>query len=95
MAETSSGNPYVDETLEENLVIRKFDADVDPRELIWHRDKEDRVVKVLEGKGWILQFEDELPAVLNKGETAFIPKMVYHRLIRGQSDLILKIRKNK
>ena len=32
--------------------IRTFSKDVDKLELIWHQDKEDRNVEILEGKGW-------------------------------------------
>lgn len=32
--------------------IRMFSKDVDSMELVWHQDKEDREIEVLEGKGW-------------------------------------------
>jgi len=66
--------------------------DVDPSELVWHMDREDRVVKVLEGASWYLQMDNELPKKLIEGKGYFIPKMSYHRIIRGTSNLILEIK---
>ena len=45
--------------------IRTFSKDVDPMDLIWHTDNEDRDIEVLEGEGWQFQRDNELPLVLN------------------------------
>tara|TARA_Y100000385_G_C13017697_1_gene604646 strand:- start:200 stop:496 length:297 start_codon:yes stop_codon:yes gene_type:complete len=75
-----------------NHVIRIFSEDVNEDELVWHRDKEDRKVHVLEGIGWMLQLDNEEPVELEKGKGYyFIPKMVYHRIIKGEGSLTLEI----
>jgi quercetin dioxygenase-like cupin family protein len=81
-------NPYTDEN-----TIRTFSKDVDKMSLIWHTDQEDRTVTVLEGKGWQLQRDNELPLTLNEGDNIFIPMGQIHRVIKGSTDLKLKIEK--
>ena len=41
--------------------IRSFSKNVKKLELVWHKDDEDRDIEILEGKGWQMQFDDELP----------------------------------
>jgi surfactin synthase thioesterase subunit len=60
--------------------IRTFSKDVDPMELIWHMDDEDRNIEILEGKDWKFQFDDELPLSLVKGDHIFITKHRIHRI---------------
>ena len=79
-------NPYADEN-----TTRTFSKDVDKMSLIWHTDQEDRTITVLEGKGWQLQRDNELPLTLNEGDNIFIPKGEIHRVIKGSTDLKLKI----
>jgi len=74
------------------LLIREFSADVDSRELVWHRDRRDRKITVKNGSGWMIQFENKLPQNLVEGQTYSIKKNVYHRIIRGNSGLILEIK---
>ena len=83
--------PFKQVKLRENIVRRTFTMDVDPSELIWHMDREDRVVKVLEGASWYLQLDNELPKKLIEGKEYYIPKMTYHRVIKGTTDLIVEI----
>ena len=71
--------------------IRTFSKDVDPMSLIWHTDLEDRKIEVLEGKGWMFQRDDELPLELKEGDNIFIPKHQVHRIIKGTTDLKIKI----
>ena len=66
--------------------------DVDASELVWHIDREDRVVKVVEGDSWHIQMDNELPRKLIEGKEYFIPKMSFHRIIKGTSNLILEIK---
>jgi hypothetical protein len=70
---------------------RIFPVDVLEEDLIWHRDKEDRVFTVLEGSGWGFQLENGLPFELNLGDEVTIHKMVYHRLIKGITPLKVEI----
>ena len=78
--------PYLDTSN-----IRTFSKDVDPMELIWHMDDEDRDIEILEGKGWQMQFDDELPFDLVKGVHIFIKRHRIHRIHKGITDLKIKI----
>lgn len=71
--------------------IRTFSKNIDPMSLIWHMDLEDRKIEVLEGKGWQFQRDDELPLELKEGDHIFIPKGQIHRVIKGKTDLKIKI----
>mgnify|MGYP003990652821 CR=1 FL=1 len=79
-------NPY-----ENKGNIRTFSKDVDPMELVWHQDKEDRNVEVLEGEGWQFQKDNELPFELVKGDRIFITEGRIHRILKGTTDLKIKI----
>lgn len=80
--------------IDDNSFYRIFDMDIEDPELVWHRDKSDRECYVVEGEGWMFQFEDELPFTIREGDTIHISRMDYHRLIAGQSRLVLKIYEN-
>ena len=82
--------PYT-ESYDNGLIIRQFDEDVNDDELIWHRDKRTREITVLEGSGWQLQLDNQLPKELKRGRLYKIPKMEYHRLIKGTGKLVVKI----
>ena len=83
--------PYQDIQKESNTVIRVFDQDIDPIELMWHRDKEDRIVEALEPTDWLVQLDNELPTLIDK--PIFIPKYIWHRTIKGTGPLKVKITK--
>jgi hypothetical protein len=86
-----SGKPYTDLEITEEYTIREFDENVDPIELLWHRDNEHRTL-YLQGKtDWKIQLENELPTTFTP--PIFIPKHKYHRLIKGTGKLRLKIYK--
>jgi len=85
-------NPY-QEIQQGELTIRTFSKDVAGLELVWHRDKEDREVKVIKGVGWFFQREDCLPTLMTKGDIIQIKKEEWHRIIKGRTDLIVEIRK--
>lgn len=84
-------NPYTQTKIDDSSFIREFDQSVAPIELVWHRDERDRVVKVLEGEGWSFQFDNEIPRKLQKGDIVEINKMVYHRVIKGDTNLVLEV----
>ena len=86
VAETSSGKPYTDRGDE-----RIFSEDVEDAELIWHRDKYNREITILEGDGWQLQLDNTLPEELIKGKIYKIPALEYHRVIKGKGNLKIKI----
>ncbi len=91
VVEISSGKPY-SEVLENDYVIREFSSDVDESELIWHRDKKTRKVTILQGEGWKIQMDNSLPETLEEGREYHIPKMEYHRLIKGTGNLLIQIK---
>ena len=70
---------------------RTFSKDVDPMELVWHQDKEDREIEVLEGEGWMFQRDNELPLELKKGDRIFITELEIHRILKGSTNLKIKI----
>ena len=79
------------EPYKDNNNIRTFSKDVDPLSLIWHTDLEDRNIVVLEGEGWQFQRDNELPLELREGDHIFIPKGQIHRVIKGTTNLKIKI----
>lgn len=82
--------PYTDFFCKDYF-YRTFKEDTDPKFLVWHRDSCNRIVKVYTGRGWKIQFDDELPIELKINEEFEIPKYRYHRLIKGEGELLLKI----
>ena len=72
-----------------DTILRKLKEDIYEDELVWHRDRRDRKVEILNNTNWMVQLEDEIPHQLK--ETIFIPKNTYHRLIKGTGDLDLRI----
>ena len=74
-----------------SATLRVFDQEVEEEDLVWHRDRNKRTIEVLESGNWKLQLDNNRPILLEKGMTYTIPKMVYHRVIKGQYDLVLRI----
>jgi quercetin dioxygenase-like cupin family protein len=72
-------------------LYREFDIEVPIDELVWHRDKQDRYVEIIEGTDWCFQLDNELPILLKKGQVLFIPKETYHRIIKGIDTLKIRI----
>ena len=81
-------NPY-SQRRENNLIVRTFSQDIDEDELVWHRDKKDREIRVLEETDWMFQFDNELPQIIK--DVIFIPKNTYHRVIKGTNNLNITI----
>ena len=53
-----SGRPYIDLETSTDYIVREFGDDIDPIELMWHRDDEDRSVEILDvGQGWQFQYD--------------------------------------
>jgi quercetin dioxygenase-like cupin family protein len=86
-------NPYTNTPFTETSVIREFSSEVDPMDLVWHQDEEDRTIEILEGNGWQLQRDNELPLALQEGDSIFIPMGQIHRVIKGNNNLKLQITK--
>lgn len=85
-----SDKPYC-EKKEGEFFIREFAPSVDIEELKWHRDYEDRIVEVINDNDWKYQEDNKLPQPL-KG-TIFIPKGLWHRVIKGTTPLKIKLQK--
>lgn len=83
--------PFVEER-HEGVRVRTFNADTDPEELVWHRDDEDRTVRVVEADGWYFQRDGELPFQLNPGDVISIRRQEWHRVImRKPTRLVVEI----
>lgn len=85
--------PFTEKQISKKIFLREFKRDVVSDELIWHMDREDRYVKVISGKGWELQMDNQLPEIMRKGKIYFIPSYTYHRVIKGDTDLIVEVKK--
>jgi hypothetical protein len=83
--------PFSEEIKGKNNSIRIFRSDVDEGSLMWHRDREDRIIESIGETDWLIQIDNELPKVIDK---VFIPMGVYHRVIKGTGDLKIKLIKN-
>ena len=77
---------------EEGFIIRTFAHDVDSEELTWHYDLHERFVICEHDTDWMVQFDIEIPKPIKKGETVHVPPYVYHRVIKGSGNLIVKIK---
>jgi quercetin dioxygenase-like cupin family protein len=83
--------PYINISTTSTHTIREFNENIDSTELLWHRDLKDRKVTILEGNGWYFQRDNELPLELKEGVSIFIPKLEWHRVIKGNTTLKIKI----
>ena len=84
-------NPYKDTLLSKEQVIRTFDESIDPIELMWHRDQEDRIIESIEPSDWKFQLDNQLPTLIDK--PIFIPRYTWNRAIKGTGPLKVKITK--
>jgi hypothetical protein len=85
-------NPYKDIEVTDKYIIREFNENIDPIELMWHRDDENRTVEILGETDWKLQLDNQLPTSIN--EQIFIERHQWHRVIKGTGTLKLKIHKS-
>jgi len=86
-----SKHPYT-ENKKGKYIIREFDVNISTDELVWHRDTNDRVVEVLSGNGWKFQMDNRLPIELKEGMELQIPKETFHRIGKGNTKLVIKIK---
>lgn len=91
--EISSGEPYIEYRLNNGDRLRVFKEEVPEEYLVWHRDKEDRDIYIEDNQGWKLQMDNDIPKHLEKDKNYFIPKDVYHRIVKGYGRLIIRIKK--
>ena len=88
----SKTKPYKDLEVTNEHIIREFDENIDPIELMWHRDDENRLVEALEPTDWFIQLDNQLPVSMN--QSIFIPRHMWHRVLKGTDKLKLKIYKS-
>ena len=81
--------PFDETQLGDNIFLREFSQDTDSGEFIWHRDYEDRVVESIEDTDWQIQLDNELPKKI-QGKV-FIPRGVWHRVIKGTGNLRIRL----
>jgi len=82
---------YSEDKVSSIIYTRLFSEDIDDSELVWHRDGEDRLLKVLNGgENWLIQLDDELPKPIHN---TYIKKDVYHRLIKGNGYILIELTK--
>lgn len=84
--------PFTERELEETVYERTFKEELEDSDLLWHWDEEDREVTALHETDWLFQFDNQLPQPMI-GEIK-IPKGVWHRVIKGNGDLIIRVKKN-
>jgi quercetin dioxygenase-like cupin family protein len=74
-----------------NTFERIFREHTKDHELVWHRDRLDRTVTVIESTGWKFQEDNKIPVELKAGDTLHIKANEYHRIIKGQGSLVVEI----
>ena len=90
---TEEKRPYVNLEVTKDYIIREFNENIDPIELKWHRDREDRIIEIVGKTDWKIQLENQLPTSIN--QPVRIPKGEWHRVIKGNGKLTLKIHLNE
>ena len=83
--------PYENLEVTEEYIIRKFPNDTEAEDLLWHRDRENRLIEHVSGTGWSFQYDNELPIPIEPNHCIDIPAGAWHRIHRGSDDLIIKI----
>ena len=86
---------YTDKILSEGHFLRKFHSDYSGMELDWHRDYNDRTIRVIKGRGWKCQIDDQLPRPMHEGQFIKIPARTFHRLFSGYGPLIIEVVEGK
>lgn len=81
--------PFTQQLINSNKFIRVFKNDTNIVDLVWHKDKNDRIIKSINTTNWQIQLDNQLPQIINK--EIFIPKGVYHRLIKGTDNINLEL----
>lgn len=86
-----NNSPYR-QKVNKGIKTRVFDKSLKESDLKWHRDKNNRYIKVISGKEWKIQLENSFPVELVEGKTYFINSKKWHRLIKGKNNLVIKIK---
>ena len=85
--------PYKHFQVTETSFLRTFGVDVDEKDLVWHRDENERLIYVIHvDPGWSFQRDNQLPQKMVSNETVVrIKAGEYHRLIKGDGACVLYI----
>jgi hypothetical protein len=83
--------PFEEIRISENVFIRTFDPEVESDELKWHIDLEDRLIECDNHNNWMIQVDNQLPNFVDT--KCYIKAGVWHRLIKGNEKLVIKITK--
>jgi len=84
-------NPYQQLQINDSSFRRIFESTTHSDELVWHRDRKSRLVKIIESQGWKFQHDNGIPITLSPGDVIEIPAEQYHRIIKGNGNLIVEI----
>lgn len=84
-------NPYIQKDIAPNKFQRIFRHHTEESELVWHRDRKNRTVKIIESDGWKFQEDNKLPIELHNGDTLHIKAYEYHRILKGNGSLVVEI----
>lgn len=82
--------PYTEEYAD-GWFYRSFTEETAKSEMVWHRDREDRIIEAVQPTDWLLQMEDSLPVSI-EGQI-FVPMGAWHRAIKGTGELKIRIKK--
>jgi len=85
--------PFTENLIKDNVFLREFKEDTNESELVWHQDQEERILTVVKSNNWKLQMDNELPITLQEGQKYSIPAYFYHRVIKGEGDLVIVVEK--
>lgn len=85
--------PFTEKIISEGVVERTFAKDINRDDLVWHRDRGDRRLVVVESVGWQFQMDNQLPINLEPGQELLVPAGNWHRVIKGSSPLRVIINK--
>jgi hypothetical protein len=70
---------------------RTFSHNVNPDELKWHRDREDRAITPVGSNDWMFQRDNSLPEPID--HEIKIQSGEWHRVIKGTTDLVVRVQK--
>lgn len=86
----NNDKPYEEKYID-GWFYRTFTEETAKYEMVWHRDREDRIIEVVEPTDWLFQIEDKLPIPI-EGQI-FVPMGIWHRAIKGTKELKIRIKK--
>lgn len=91
---TNNNFPFEEFEISPQVKYRSFSRNTLSEDLTWHRDADNRIIRIVEGKGWMLQLDNEMPVSMDPGSLHAIPSGVWHRVImsEGASDLSLLVK---